>query len=205
MNKLTGFIMLVTGAVVGSVVTWKVLRTKYDQILQDEIDSIKEYYKKKNENTELVEEKSELTIGQQLKNVVQDRKEYAKTIEEAGYMDYTQPDEDSEEERIPPEDRLEVTTDIPYVISPEEYGEDERYTQVSLTLYSDAFVADKDGQLIEDVDDIIGMESLTHFGEYEDDSVFVRNEKYHCEYEILLDQRRYTDVISQKPYLVEDQ
>ena len=41
-------------------------------------------------------------------------------------------------------------------------------------------------------DDVVGMESLTHFGEYEDDSVFVRNDRLKCDYEILMDERTYS-------------
>lgn len=39
----------------------------------------------------------------------------------------------------------------------------------------------------------IGFESLGHFGEYEDDSVFVRNDRLKTDYEILLDEENYSD------------
>ena len=45
------------------------------------------------------------------------------------------------------------------------------------------------------MDEIVGEESLNHFGEYEDDSVFVRSDRLKCDYEILLDQRNYSDVV----------
>ena len=47
----------------------------------------------------------------------------------------------------------------------------------------------------------IGKDSLTHFGEYEDDSVFVRNDRLKADYEILMDQRTYAEVLQEKPYL----
>lgn len=40
----------------------------------------------------------------------------------------------------------------------------------------------------------IGDDALGHFGEYEDDSVFVRNDEEQTDYEILLDGRNYHDV-----------
>lgn len=84
----------------------------------------------------------------------------------------------------------------PYVISPDEFGEmeDEDYDKVSVTYYADGVLADEYDEVVENVDEIVGEESLTHFGEYEDDSVFVRNDKLKCDYEILLDQRNYSDI-----------
>jgi hypothetical protein len=54
------------------------------------------------------------------------------------------------------------------------------------------------------VDDVVGFESLNRFGEYEDDSVFVRNDRLKCDYEILLDRRKYSDVVNKKPHEVDD-
>ena len=44
---------------------------------------------------------------------------------------------------------------------------------------------------------------MSHFGEYEDDSVFVRNDDRKCDYEILMDQRLYSDVIKGMPRQME--
>ena len=46
----------------------------------------------------------------------------------------------------------------------------------------------------EDYEEHIGDDALGHFGEYEDDSVFVRNDEEQTDYEILLDGRNYHDV-----------
>ena len=91
----------------------------------------------------------------------------------------------------------------PYVISPDEFGEFEDYERISLSYYTDQILADEDDEKVEDVDNVVGLESLAHFGEYEDDSVFVRNDRLKCDYEILLDQRTYSDVIKQRPHQTE--
>lgn len=91
----------------------------------------------------------------------------------------------------------------PYVISPDEFGEFEDYERISLSYYADQILADEDDEKVEDVDNVVGLESLTHFGEFEDDSVFVRNDRLKCDYEILLDQRTYSDVIKQRPHQTE--
>ena len=57
--------------------------------------------------------------------------------------------------------------------------------------------------IVDDIEETVGIDSLTHFGEYEDGSVFVRNDERKCDYEILLDHRNYEDVIKKKPQSTE--
>ena len=71
-----------------------------------------------------------------------------------------------------------------------------------MPLYSAAVqvLVDDGGDKIEDVDDVVGMESLTNFGEFEDDSVFVRNDRLRCDYEILMDERTYSEAQKERPH-----
>jgi hypothetical protein len=69
-----------------------------------------------------------------------------------------------------------------------------------LTYYSDGVLTDENDEVLEDVEDIIGIDSLNHFGEYEEDSVYVRNDEKLCDYEILLDNRNYSDVYNERPH-----
>ena len=46
-NKIIGMIMFTVGAAVGSAVTWKFVKTKYEMIADEEIKSVKEVYLKK--------------------------------------------------------------------------------------------------------------------------------------------------------------
>lgn len=41
-QKLINVLMFTAGAAIGSLVTWKVVKAKYEQIAQEEIDSVKE-------------------------------------------------------------------------------------------------------------------------------------------------------------------
>lgn len=124
-----------------------------------------------------------------------DFKKYASIIQKEGYTDYS---------RSVEEKKGEAFVEKPYVISPEEFGEFEEYEKISLTYYADKVLADENDEEVDDVDEIVGEESLNHFGEYEDDSVFVRNDRLKCDYEILLDQRNYSDVAKTMPHRVEE-
>ena len=88
----------------------------------------------------------------------------------------------------------------PYVITPDEFGDIYEYDTITLHYFADKVLADEDDEIITNVDEIIGRDSLTHFGEYEPDSVYVRNDEMKADYEILLDLRNYYD---EPPYQVE--
>lgn len=87
----------------------------------------------------------------------------------------------------------------PRVISPEEFGEMGDYETLSLTYFSDGILVDDSNQIIADPDGLIGVGSLERFGEYEEDSVYVRNGKLRCDFEILLDERSYSEAMQFMP------
>ncbi len=113
--------------------------------------------------------------------------DYIHKLDETGYRNYSSKKEDGK----------------PYIITPEEFGDKDDYDMISLTYYIDGTLADDNDEPVEDIESEISMESLNHFGEYEDDSIFVRNDELKVDYEVILDQRNYADVIQAKPYLAE--
>lgn len=93
----------------------------------------------------------------------------------------------------------------PYVVSPQEYDEHPSYMRTSFRYYSDGVLADDEDEEISMLDaaSLIGEDALKHFGEYEDDAVHVINHERGTIYEILLDERRYSDVRASMPRRVE--
>ena len=172
MNK---FFIFTLGAAVGSVVTWKLVKDKYARIAQEEIDSVKEVFSKRNKPEESVEEKDEEPVPEP-----EEVAEYKSIINNCGYSVV---------------ERVETMHDKPYVIEPEIFGEDPDYETISLNYYADGVLTDENNCIIDpgEIESLIGEESLDHFGEYEDDSVFVRNEERKTDYEILAIQSNYDD------------
>lgn len=195
MSKVTNLVMFAMGAAVGSVVTWQYVKKKYEQIAQEEIDSVKAVFLKKDPDMEVVVSDAPQQAEPRKVEEKPDISEYAAMLEKQGYTSYSGIGGGKEEQAS--------MEDKPYVISPEEFGEFEGYERISLTYYSDQVLADDNDELLEDVEGTIGFESLTHFGEYEDDSVFVRNDRLKCDYEILLDNRTYSDVVKTRPHQME--
>lgn len=193
-SKAINVVMFALGMAVGSLITWQCVKKKYEQIAQEEIDSVKKVFSYKEPDAKIevdpVQAKVEKT---EEKN---DLTEYVARLEKEGYINYSGINTE-EREQEPMEGK-------PYVISPEEFGEYEEYEKISLSYYADHVLADENDELVEDVENVVGSESLTHFGEYEDDSVFVRNDRLKCDYEILMDQRTHSDVIKMRPHQREE-
>lgn len=198
-SKGMAFLAFIVGAGMGSVCTWKLLKRKYELIAQEEIDSVKAAYATREIGKSFVEGfRDGLKVAEDRTQKDEDDvdfKKYASIIQKEGYTDYS---------RSVEEKKGEAFVEKPYVISPEEFGEFEEYEKISLTYYADEVLADENDEEVDDVDEIVGEESLNHFGEYEDDSVFVRNDRLKCDYEILLDQRNYSDVAKTRPHRVEE-
>lgn len=192
------------GAAIGSAATWYISKKRYEQAIQEEIDSVKQAFNYKKtvdemadgfrkgfkEGIEKFEEKTK-NENNEIKEKI-DVVEYAKRLNQESYTDYSSKSEEKDEDFAP------------VVIPPEEFGEYFDYDKISLTYYADHVLVDENDELIEDVEGCVGFDSLNHFGEYEDDSVFVRNDRLKTYYEILLDLRTYSDVIKTKPYLKEE-
>lgn len=81
------------------------------------------------------------------------------------------------------------------IVSPYDFGEKDGYEMLSYTYYeADGTVADSADEVVENPEEILG-DFKPHFGEYEDDSVFVRNHKLKADIEILKDVRTYKEAM----------
>lgn len=218
MSKLTtNILVFIAGATVGSVATWYYMKNKYGDFEEieyyeeedipveydDEEDISVEYDEDDISVENNIETKSETVSGLNTNkpNII----DYADKLKKESYTNYSNMEMPLLEAEVAPIKTKEENVDkeTPYVISPDDFGEEDGYETISLTYYQkNDIVADDMDELVEDVDKVIGYESLAHFGEYEDDSVFVRNDRLKVDYEILLDDRDYEDVLKHKPYLI---
>lgn len=195
LNILNKVVIFTVGAAIGSAVTWKLVKTKYEQIAQEEIDSVKEVFSRREESKYDEGLKDALQLNKEIDAATKraidtegsEKKEMADILDNQRYTNYSN-------NRSKEETGMEMEFDKPYVIPPDEFGDIDDYNTVSLTYYADGIVTDEMDEPIDDVDDIIGEESLDHFGEYEEDSVFVRNDALRTDYEILRDVRNYSDI-----------
>lgn len=195
-RKLSNVLLFTAGVAVGSLVTWRYFKSKYE-VVEDEIE----------EKTEEAEDKSEEDDPEVLESKMSYKKpplkEYVKMVEDNGYMPKTHMEEVEEEIANGEWDDKDVYE--PYIIRPDEYGELHAYETLSLNYYADGVLTDELDNPIEDVESLVPADFADHFGEYEDNVVHVRNDNLECDYEILRDLRKFTDVVGEYPYPTEDE
>lgn len=174
MNKALCFIF---GAIAGTALGYYIAR----QRCEEEIESVKEAFREDSEREEssVDENPDREPIDPSVRPAVKEAIDYMNTVRKAGYT--AAPD---------PADEDEVS-DIPYEITPNEFGDIE-YEEVELVMFVDDVLADGDTyERVEDVDNVVGEDNLQKFGHYEEDRVCVRNDRLKCDYEIIRDERTY--------------
>ena len=177
--------IFVAGAAIGSVVTLKFLEEKYRRIADEEIESVKETFKKaiekevsEDENVEETPVKVATVSHTPDKPNITD---YAAMTRGMGYDTET--------------DKENVEDDGPRVIIPDDFGMNEDYDNVSLLYHVDGYLTNEQNVLVDDIENTVGFECLNTFGEYDDDAVYVRNDKLKTDYEILKVASNYSDFI----------
>lgn len=204
-NAVVGILSFLGGAAVAAFVTYKVVdkkaEEKYEALFQEELASVKERFTvpKTNPVKEFLESKANTPVSDIVSPKVSTEKPslkvaYARSIEH--YTNYS--NKDYEKERDEKEDKTA------YVITPDEFGEDDDYETQELTFYADGILADEDDTIL-DADEVLGRGSLDHMGDYEDDTLHVKNEKRKLYYEVLVDERSYEDATGKTPHLDKDE
>ena len=185
-NAIAG-LSFIFGVCIGIGVSWKYLENKYSDLAQEEIDSVKEVYSKKYKHCDSGSNADKDNIDNLPENMdMRTYEEKTKKYKPTDYNAISTPIKDAE---------IRKENNKPFIISPEKFGEIEGYEQVTLTHYADGVLADIHDNKIDNIDELVGSDYEKHFGEYEDDSVHIRNESQKTDYEILYDERYYSDIV----------
>lgn len=192
---MKNLLCFVSGAAIGSIVTWKLIEKKYKDLADEEIESVIETFKNRKPRItkDNVKEKVEKVINKykEPKEIVED----IVTAERYSIENEEKIDEDDESNyTVNVDNDIEVVT--PYVITPEQFGEYNEYGTKTLIYYADNVLTDEIDNPItsEEMVTMIGLDALDHFGEYEDDSVYIRDEMNEMDYEILKSEEKFSEI-----------
>ena len=191
-KKLFNIFMFTAGAAIGSLVTWRIMKSRSEAYVQEEIDNFVEEWKSRGHNANVSSED----------NTCEPNEEYDE--DDAEDCD----DEVREYHQIAQKYGGEGVGEIdfpmvngPVVITPDEFGDGNfEHSLICLTYYSDGVLAN-DWYETFDVEDTIGEESLEHFGDYAEGVVHVRNEQNAADYEVVLDPRAFAKVMEDDPLM----
>lgn len=208
-STLSNVLIFTVGAAIGSAVTWYLVKTKYERIAQEEIDSVKEEFTKdryigpQDSGEAAIEAIEEDDISED--EPYPDgsvKEEYTSMVKKLGYHNYS----DVEPTHVPKTQVTNGTDDAggPRVITPDEFGMED-YKIVELTYWADGVVTDTKNKRIKDVEGLLGK-TLDHFGIHEPDALHVRNDEKKIDFEILRDLKKYGDFFGdESPHQAEDE
>jgi hypothetical protein len=193
MNSKVAFIIgSVVGVGIGVAGTYSYFKDKYEKLAEEDFNSRRVFDEdKKDEPVEPVVEKTADSRTVDKPSIAA----YSAILQKEGYVNYS----DMQDKK----QKQEIAVDRPYVIQPSDFGEFDYYEKISLTYTADGVLLDDMNEIVDDIEETVGEDSLEHFGEYEDDSVYVRNDAKKCDYEILLDQRNYQEIFETHPHRTE--
>lgn len=179
---MKNILIFLAGGAVGAVVSAKLVEKYYRDLADEEIESVVEHFKnKEKELKEKTEDKVEnKTETKPKKNKKKDKVEDIVKTEE--YI----PNEEEEEVVERPVDSI-VGFEI---IDPMNFGEEDEYDTKSWTHWADGVLTNELDEIIETPEEFIG-DALSHFGDYEEDSVYVRNHASKTDYEILKSEKEF--------------
>lgn len=179
---MKGLFIFAAGVVAGAVAGAYLVKDKVMADAREEINEVREYYKSKKENV-----KEEEPVVEEKENVEETVNEYEEIVQNSGYVNYNKMSEQPKVEKA-------SSVDMPYIIDPEEFGEEEGYDTMTLTYFADGVLIDDVDEVINEPDPVVGLDNLKIFDEFEAGSIYVRNDVWKTDFEILKDDWNWSDL-----------
>lgn len=187
---MKGLLIFAAGLAVGAVAGAVLVKNKVLADAKAEVEEVREYYrsargKVNRENVEETEEVKEVEKKEyELKDIqIKDEPKTGLT----NYSQITKMYMSKDEFQAP-------MYDDPFVIDPSEFGENPEYDTETLTYFADGVLVDDVDDVIEEPDIVVGLENLKVFEEFGATTVYVRNDIYKTDYEIIRDDWNYSDL-----------
>lgn len=196
---MKGLFIFAAGLAIGAVAGACVIKNKVLADAKEEIEEVREYYRSKAAETtdEVVEEVKEVVEEvKEVKEVKEVAQEIKNDSDKRTYVNYNKLASTYKPQEEP------TRFDDPFIIDPSEFGEDPEYDTMTLTYFADGVLVDDVDEVIEEPDIVVGLENLKVFEEFGASSIYVRNDIYKTDYEVIRDDWNYSDI--KEPSIVKE-
>lgn len=209
MKTLQTILIVIASAGISGAAGYFIAKKKYEKKADEEIESVKKAF---NEHlNELTKAGEKIDIPMTRNGYSKKKSLEKKTKKESdreplptdpvavdNYTDYTIPYRTSSksvkiEKKFVEGEKGATSNDEPYIISPDDFMASS-YESSTLLYYADGVLADDDNNVISSYIGLIGPKALNSFGQYQEDTVFVRNDKLKTDFEIILDTREFSKI-----------
>ena len=170
MKTLQTILIVIASAGISGAAGYFIAKKKYEKKADEEIESVKKAFN---------EHLNELTKSGEKIDIPMTRNGYSK--------------KKSSEKKFVEGEKGATSNDEPYIISPDDFMASS-YESSTLLYYADGVLADDDNNVISSYIGLIGPKALNSFGQYQEDTVFVRNDKLKTDFEIILDTREFSKI-----------
>lgn len=194
------------GFVSGAVGAWLVARKHYISVYEEYIDTIikhteTEIETKKEDDHDIL---AKAAINKPDPETLTNEKGYTHYKEFFKSEDAPVVEETPEEEAVTDADAVkavEINVEMePQIIPPESFGLEDDYDRITYFWYMDEVLCDeKDNPIKGDITYIVGKDFMNHYGEYEDDAVYIKNDALKLYIEVLKEFQTYEDYRKRNP------
>lgn len=188
---MKGLIIFLSGVAIGSAAAWFYQAHKYEQIIDEEIESVKDTFKKKEEEKDNNISIALKTLADEAINKPDVSEIYKAKLEKENYINYNV----KSEEPIEKKEREEVV-EKPYIIDQGDFRQFSNYKHVTLDYYADGVLTDADypDDPIDDIEEIVGnCLKSDNINERVDDWIYIRNDSKKCDYEIFVNDFKFSE------------
>ena len=185
---MKGLLIFAAGLAVGAVAGAVIVKNKVLADAKAEIEEVREYYRESRGEVKEVEEKEEVKEVEKKEYELKDIQ--VKDEPKTGLTNYSQ----ITKMYMSKDEFQSPMYDDPFVIDPSEFGENPEYDTETLTYFADGVLVDDVDDVIEEPDIVVGLENLKIFEEFGATTVYVRNDIYKTDYEIIRDDWNYSDL-----------
>ena len=180
---MKSLLTFVVGLTIGVGVSWVYHKNRYEEIIKDEVEDLREHYKSKEGKPKSDKEKKE--VKEQVDKMTSE--EYDESMGRVHSL--------VRENRYTSggDENLNTETKPPFVITPDDFGTVQWFDCDTFYYHTDDIIANDSQEMVDedDVQRILGLstpEIYEQFGIYEDDAVYIRNTALKCDYEVLRDE-----------------
>lgn len=181
---MKGLLIFAAGLAVGAVAGALVIKNKVLADAKAEVEEVRAYYRSKQQERGIKETEE---TKEEVKETEETKEETVK-FDRNTYVNYNKMAREYQTSKD------STFADDPYIIDPEEFGENPEYDTMTLTYFADGVLVDDVDDLVDEPDVVVGLENLKVLGDYGATSVYIRNDIYRTDYEVIKDDWNYSDI-----------
>ena len=191
-------VAFVLGLGIGGGVTYLFTKKSLETYMNEEIDSVKEYYKTqldemeaviKNEDEETEWDENDEDFEENDPKTAKKEPNYKEIIRKLDYGEYSKKEKEEQEAA-----GVKPKKEEPYIITADEFVQSMAGEQRTFTYYEeDGVFLDENYDIVTNGVELVGEENLDHFSEEEEDVLYVRNNETREDYEVLLEHMAYAE------------